>query len=156
MRGGRREHDAVREARDALVILAAATPVTAAVAVLVGVAWGDVTGWAIWMIGSVVVAVLLLGTLGSALLLADRLGALVVVELLEAGPLRLGHLWRQRHLGERGAQVQAAAAAHDRRAATVDDGVDGRVGERCVLRDRARVVGPPHRHQVMRCAGQVA
>jgi hypothetical protein len=73
--GGRREHDAVREARDALVILAAAAPVTAAVAVLIGVAWGDVADWAIWMIGSVVVAVLLLGTLGSALLLADRLGA---------------------------------------------------------------------------------
>ena len=80
--GGRREHDAVREARDALVILAAATPVTAAVAVLIGVAWGDVTGWAIWMIGSVVVAVMLLGTLGSALLLADRLGA----RLLDARP----------------------------------------------------------------------
>jgi hypothetical protein len=73
--GGRREHDAVREARDALVILAAAAPVTAAVAVLIGAAWGDVTGWAVWMIGTVVVAVLLLGTLGSALLLADRLGA---------------------------------------------------------------------------------
>ncbi len=75
MTGGRREHDAVREARDALVILTAAAPVTAAVAVLVGLAWGDVTDWAIWMIGSVLVAVLLLGTLGSALLLADRLGA---------------------------------------------------------------------------------
>ena len=75
MIGGRREHDAVREARDALVILAAAAPVTAAVAVLIGVAWGDVTDWAVWMIGTVVVAVLLLGTLGSALLLADRLGA---------------------------------------------------------------------------------
>jgi hypothetical protein len=73
--GGRREHDAVREARDALVILTAAVPVTAAVAVLIGLAWGDVTDWAVWMIGSVVVAVLLLGTLGSALLLADRLGA---------------------------------------------------------------------------------
>jgi len=64
--GGRREHDAVREARDALVILAAAVPVTAAIAVLIGVVWGDVTDWAIWMIGTVVVAVLLLGTLGSA------------------------------------------------------------------------------------------
>jgi hypothetical protein len=73
--GGRREHDAVREARDALVILTAATPVTAFVAVLIGLVWGDVTDWAIWMTGSVLVAVLLLGTLGSALLLADRLGA---------------------------------------------------------------------------------
>ncbi len=75
MTGGRREHDAVREARDALVLLTAAVPVTAAVAVLIGAAWGDVIGWAVWMIGTVVVAVLLLGTLGSALLLADRLGA---------------------------------------------------------------------------------
>jgi hypothetical protein len=73
--GGRREHDAVREARDALVILVAAAPVTAAVAVLIGLLWGDVADWAIWMIGSVAVAVLLLGTLGSALLLADRLGS---------------------------------------------------------------------------------
>ena len=75
MTGGRREHDAVREARDALVILTAAAPVTAAAAVLIGLVWGDVSDWALWMIGSVVVAVLLLGTLGSALLLADRLGA---------------------------------------------------------------------------------
>ena len=72
---GRREHDAVREARDALVIVAAAAPVTAAVAVLAGIAAGDVRGWAQWVIGPLVVAVLLLGTLGSALLLADRLGS---------------------------------------------------------------------------------
>ena len=72
---GRREHDAVREARDALVILAAAAPVTAVAALLAGIAAGDVAGWALWVIGPVVVAVLLLGTLGSALLLADRVGA---------------------------------------------------------------------------------
>lgn len=72
---GRREHDAVREARDALVILAAAVPVTAVAALLAGIAAGDVTAWAQWVIGPVVVAVLLLGTLGSALLLADRVGA---------------------------------------------------------------------------------
>jgi hypothetical protein len=71
----RREHDAVREARDALVILAAAAPVTAVAALLAGIAAGDVLGWAQWVIGPVVVAVLLLGTLGSALLLADRVGA---------------------------------------------------------------------------------
>jgi len=71
---GRREHDAVREARDALVILAAAAPAAAAAALLAGVAAGDVVGWARWVIGPVVVAVLLLGTLGSALLLADRVG----------------------------------------------------------------------------------
>jgi hypothetical protein len=72
---GRGEHDAVREARDALVIVAAAAPVTAALAVLAGIAAGDVRGWAQWVIGPLVVAVLLLGTLGSALLLADRLGS---------------------------------------------------------------------------------
>jgi hypothetical protein len=72
---GGREHDAVREARDALVILAAAAPVTAAAALLFGIATGDVRGWARWVIGPLVVAVLLLGTLGSALLLADRVGA---------------------------------------------------------------------------------
>ncbi|MEP6642362.1 MAG: hypothetical protein ABJB93_10700 [Gaiellales bacterium] len=72
---GRREHDPVREARDALVIVAAAAPVTAALAVLAGVAAGDVRGWAQWVIGPLVVAVLLLGTLGAALLLADRLGS---------------------------------------------------------------------------------
>jgi hypothetical protein len=72
---GRREHDAVREARDALVIVAAAAPVTAAAAVLAGIAAGDVRGVAQWVIGPLVVAVLLLGTLGSALLLADRLGS---------------------------------------------------------------------------------
>jgi hypothetical protein len=87
--GGRREHDAVREARDALVILTAAAPVTAAVAVLIGLVWGDVTDWAIWMIGSVVVAVLLLGTLGSALLLADRLGA----RFMGARPHAISRLW---------------------------------------------------------------
>ena len=72
---GRREHDAVREARDALVILAAAAPVTAVAALLAGIAAGDVLGWAQWVIGPLVVGVLLLGTLGSALLLADRVGA---------------------------------------------------------------------------------
>jgi hypothetical protein len=87
--GGRREHDAVREARDALVILTAAAPVTAAVAVLIGLVWGDVTDWAIWMIGSVVVAVLLLGTLGSALLLADRLGA----RFMGARPHAISRMW---------------------------------------------------------------
>jgi hypothetical protein len=71
---GKREHDAVREARDALVIVAAAAPVAAVAAALAGIAAGDVRGWAWWVIGPTVVAVLLLGTLGSALLLADRVG----------------------------------------------------------------------------------
>jgi hypothetical protein len=64
---GRREHDAVREARDALVILVAAAPAVTVLALV---------------IGPVAVAVLLLGTLGSALLLADRVGA----RLLRARP----------------------------------------------------------------------
>ena len=68
----RTEHDAVREARDALVILAAATPVCAAVAGIGAVALGDVAGWLRWLVGPPVVAALLLGTLASALLLADR------------------------------------------------------------------------------------
>jgi hypothetical protein len=72
---GRREHDAVREARDALVILVAAAPAAAAAALLLGLAAGDVEAAAQWVIGPIVCAVLLLGTLGSALLLADRVGA---------------------------------------------------------------------------------
>lgn len=84
----RREHDAVREARDALVILAAAAPVTAAAALLFGIAAGDVLGWVRWVIGPVVVAVLLLGTLGSALLLADRAGS----RYLRARPHTVGRL----------------------------------------------------------------
>lgn len=79
---GRREHDAVREARDALVILAAAAPAVAVLALLLGVAGGNVRGWAEWVIGPLAVAVLLLATLGSALLLADRVGA----RLLRARP----------------------------------------------------------------------
>jgi hypothetical protein len=79
---GRREHDAVREARDALVILIAGAPAVAVLALLLGIAGGDVRGWAEWVIGPVAVAVLLLGTLGSALLLADRVGA----RLLRARP----------------------------------------------------------------------
>jgi hypothetical protein len=69
-----REHDAVREARDALVIVGAAAPVAAAVAGLAAVAAGDLAGWLRWLVGPLVVAVLLHGTLGSALLLADRVG----------------------------------------------------------------------------------
>lgn len=68
------EHDAVREARDALVILAAVAPVAAAVSGLGAVAAGDLEGWLRWLLGPLVVAVLLLGTLGSSLLLADRVG----------------------------------------------------------------------------------
>lgn len=81
-----KEHDAVREARDALVIVAAAAPVAAAVAVLAAVAAGDVEGWLRWLVGPLVVATLLLGTLGSALLLADRVGR----RFLRARPYTIG------------------------------------------------------------------
>jgi hypothetical protein len=80
------EHDAVREARDALVIVAASAPVAAAVAVLLAVAAGDVEAWLRWLLGPLVVAGLLLGTLGSALLLADRLGR----RFLSARPYTIG------------------------------------------------------------------
>jgi hypothetical protein len=81
-----REHDAVREARDALVIVGAAAPVAAAVAGLAAVAAGDLAGWLRWLVGPLVVAVLLLGTLGSALLLADRVGR----RFLRARPYTIG------------------------------------------------------------------
>jgi hypothetical protein len=69
-----REHDAVREARDALVIIGAATPVVAAVALLVGVASGSVSGLMRWVVGTLVVAGVLLVCVASALLVADRVG----------------------------------------------------------------------------------
>jgi hypothetical protein len=81
-----KEHDAVREARDALVIAAACAPVAAAVAVLAAVTAGDVEGWLRWLVGPLVVACLLLGTLGSALLLADRVGR----RFLRARPYTIG------------------------------------------------------------------
>jgi hypothetical protein len=80
------EHDAVREARDALVIVAAVAPVAAAVAALAAVAAGDLGAWLRWLVGPLVVAGLLLGTLGSALLLADRLGR----RFLRARPYTIG------------------------------------------------------------------
>jgi hypothetical protein len=69
-----REHDAVREARDALVIIGAATPVVAAIALLVGVAAGSLPGMLRWVVGTLVVAVVLLVCIASALLVADRVG----------------------------------------------------------------------------------
>jgi hypothetical protein len=80
------EHDAVREARDALVIVAAVAPVAAAVAALAAVAAGDVGAWIRWLVGPPLVAALLLGTLGSALLLADRVGR----RFLQARPYTVG------------------------------------------------------------------
>jgi hypothetical protein len=80
------EHDAVREARDALVIVAATAPIAVAVAALAGVAAGDFEAWARWLVGPPLIAGLLLGTLGSALLLADRLGR----RFLKARPYTIG------------------------------------------------------------------
>jgi hypothetical protein len=69
-----REHDAVREARDALVIIGAATPVVSVIALLVGVAAGSISGPLRWVVGTLVVAVVLLVCIASALLVADRVG----------------------------------------------------------------------------------
>jgi len=80
------EHDAVREARDALVIVAAVAPVAIAVAALLAVAAGDFEAWIRWLVAPLLVAGLLLGTLGSALLLADRLGR----RFLKARPYTIG------------------------------------------------------------------
>ena len=82
----RAEHDAVREARDALVIVAAVVPVAVAVAALLAVAAGDFEAWMRWLVAPLLVAGLLLGTLGSALLLADRLGR----RFLKARPYTIG------------------------------------------------------------------
>jgi uncharacterized membrane protein (UPF0136 family) len=80
LRGRRppRENDAVREARDALVVVVAAAPVAAVVALLFGAGIGDYAGWQRWLTGSVVVAGMLLATLASALLLVDRAGARIL------------------------------------------------------------------------------
>ena len=84
----RREHDAVREARDALLLVGAAVPVAAAVAALLGVGAGDYLSWERWLAGSVLVAALLLGTLAAALLLADRAGS----RILRARPYPVNRL----------------------------------------------------------------
>lgn len=72
---GRPEHDAVREARDALVLVSAAVPPTAALAALAGALTGEYAAWLRWLAGPVVAAALLLATLAAALLLADRIVA---------------------------------------------------------------------------------
>jgi hypothetical protein len=68
-----REHDAVREARDALVIITAVTPVLAVIALLIGIATGETSGALRWVVGTLVLAVVLLICVASALLAADRL-----------------------------------------------------------------------------------
>jgi len=69
----RREHDAVREARDALVLIGVTAPVAIAIALLVGVATGEISGLLRWVVGTLLVAVVLLVCVSSALLAADRL-----------------------------------------------------------------------------------
>jgi small-conductance mechanosensitive channel len=68
----RREHDAVREARDALLVIAVATPPLLVIAVLFGVASSQLEEFLRWVGGTLVMAVVLLVCLASALLAADR------------------------------------------------------------------------------------
>ena len=66
--------------------MAAVAPVAIAVAALLAVAAGDFEAWMRWLVAPLLVAGLLLGTLGSALLLADRLGR----RFLKARPYTIG------------------------------------------------------------------
>ena len=70
----RRESDAVREARDAFVIVVACAPIALVVSALVGTASEQVILWQERVTAPIIVAALLLGTLASALVLADRAG----------------------------------------------------------------------------------
>jgi hypothetical protein len=70
----RRESDAVREARDAFVIVLACAPIALVVSALVGTASAQVILWQERVTAPIIVAALLLGTLASGLVLADRAG----------------------------------------------------------------------------------
>jgi hypothetical protein len=70
----RRPHDAVREARDAMVLLVTATPVLVAAGVLVGIRNGDVPAWLRFLGGAAIVGILLLMAVACGLLIADRVG----------------------------------------------------------------------------------
>ncbi len=70
----RRESDAVREARDAFVIVAACAPIALVISALVGTAGDQVILWQQRVTAPVVVAALLLATLACGLVLADRAG----------------------------------------------------------------------------------
>ncbi len=70
----RRESDAVREARDAFVIVLAALPVAAIGAAIAGTATDDLILWQTRVTAPALVAAVLLGALSAALLLADRAG----------------------------------------------------------------------------------
>ena len=70
----KRESDAVREARDALIIVLAFLPIGLVAAALAGTAESQVLLWQQRVTAPIVVAALLLGTLASGLVLADRAG----------------------------------------------------------------------------------
>ena len=69
-----REHDAVREARDALVVIGSVTPPLVILAVLFGVTTDQLGGFLRWIAGTLLMASVLLVCLASALLVADRAG----------------------------------------------------------------------------------
>jgi hypothetical protein len=70
----RREHDAVREARDALVIIGAMVLPTAVIAGLIGISSDSFRGPYVWLVGTLGVAAVLLACVASALLFVDRIG----------------------------------------------------------------------------------
>ncbi|MDX6533829.1 MAG: hypothetical protein QOJ13_3807 [Gaiellales bacterium] len=70
----KREHDAVREARDALVIVAAMVPPAAVIAFLMGLSADSFRGPFLWLVGTLGVASVLLACVASALLFVDRIG----------------------------------------------------------------------------------
>jgi hypothetical protein len=70
----RREHDAVREARDALVIVAAMVPPATVIAGLMGISADSFRGPFLWLVGTLAVACVLLACVASALLFVDRIG----------------------------------------------------------------------------------
>ena len=74
MISGGREHDAVREARDALVVVGTLTVPVAALGLVVGLAVGEAPGVLRYVVGTLLMAVVLLVCVASALLVADRVG----------------------------------------------------------------------------------
>ncbi len=66
------EHDAVREARDALVVIGSVTPPIVILAALFGIVTGQLDGFLRWIAGTLLMASVLLICLASALLVADR------------------------------------------------------------------------------------
>jgi hypothetical protein len=68
-----REQDAVREARDSLVVIGVLTPPLVIISVLFGVATDELPGFLRWVAGTLVMAAILLVCVASALLAADRI-----------------------------------------------------------------------------------